>query len=203
MGWSSTNPSFSGLKTWINRVSTVPLRPHSEARHPPPAPEPSRRPAGPVPNRAASRPCAGHRVRCCSRGIRRALALPVSLPLSTVAPRSRCPGCSLLPLPRKLTEQQRGGGARSPGESADPAHPARHPRETPSGAAGELRALGREGPAAPGAPGALGAHRCGALGSRRVLPGSPPASLAWTPGAVGGRLWGRERDRAGSGKGES
>lgn len=95
----------------------LPHPPHSEARHPPPAPEQSRRPAGPVPNRAASRPCAGHRVRCCASGIRRALALLVSPPPpppSPVAPRSRCSGCSLLPLPRKLTEQQRGGGARSP-----------------------------------------------------------------------------------------
>lgn len=29
-------------------------------------------------------------------------------------PRSHCSGCSLSPLPRKLTEQERGGGARSP-----------------------------------------------------------------------------------------
>ena len=111
-------PGFSELKTQRERVPSFPptTPPHSEARHPPPAPEQSRRPAGPVPNRAASRPCAGHRVRCCASGIRRALALPVSPPPppSPVAPRSRCSGCSLLPLPRKLTEQQRGGGARSP-----------------------------------------------------------------------------------------
>lgn len=117
-GVPSTAPRLLWIKDSEGAGPLLPPAPHSEARHPPPAPEQSRRPAGPVPNRAASRPCAGHRVRCCASGIRRALALPVSPPPppppSPVAPRSRCSGCSLLPLPRKLTEQQRGGGARSP-----------------------------------------------------------------------------------------
>lgn len=83
-----------------------------------------------------------------------------------------------------------------PGESADPAHPAGHPRETPSGAAGELRALGPAGARAPAPTGAAPP----APPAPRV-PLRPPAT--WVPGAVGGRVWGQERDGAGAGKGES
>lgn len=96
-------------------------------------------------------------------------------------------------------EETDGAGAprlsSEPGESADPAHPIRHPRETPSGAAGELRALGPGGARAPGA------HRCGVLASS--APHAPPRPPAPRAPQAKGRVWSRERDGAGSGKGES
>jgi hypothetical protein len=120
-----------------------------KARHPPPAPEPSRRPAGAAPNWVASRPCAGHQVRCYANGIRRALALPVSPTPSPVAPAL----AQLLVLSPTAAEETDGAGARrrgsEPGESADPARPARHPRETPSGAPGSCARARREGPRPP------------------------------------------------------
>ncbi|XP_042854252.1 uncharacterized protein LOC107180831 [Panthera tigris] len=78
-------------------------------------------------------------------------------------------------------EETDGAGARrlgsEPGESADPAHPVRHPRGTPSGAAGELRARGPGGARAPGA------HRCGGLRSCAPRPGRRPPA----PGASASR----------------
>lgn len=96
-------------------------------------------------------------------------------------------------------EETDGAGARllgsEPGGSADPAHPVPHARETPSGDAGELRALGPGGARAPGA------HRCGVLASS--APHAPPRPPAPRPLQARGRFWGRERDGAGSGEGES
>lgn len=140
-----------------------------------------------MPRRAALRPCAGHRASCRARRIRRARALPVSPPPppSPVAPRSAAPGARS----PTAAEETDGAAARrrgsEPGESADPAHPARHPRETSSGAAGELRPLGREGPAPREAP----------TGAAPAAPLSPPhapsrASDRPGPGAVGGRKLG-------------
>uniref|UniRef100_M3XPK0 Uncharacterized protein n=1 Tax=Mustela putorius furo TaxID=9669 RepID=M3XPK0_MUSPF len=167
---------------------------NSEARHPPPTPEPSRRPGGPEPKRAASRPCAGHRVRCCGSGIRRALALSVpSPPPSPAAPRSRRPGCSLLPLPRKLTELERGGWARSPASQLiqpTPFGARERPLAEPPGSCARS---GREGGAR-----APGAHRCGVLASS--APHAPPRPPAPRAPRARGSVWGQGTDGAGSGK---
>lgn len=149
-----------------------------------------------MPNWTASRPCAGHRVRCCVSGFRRALALPVPPPppLSLVVPATAL----LRVLPLTAAEETDGAAARrrgsESGESADPALPAWHPRATPSGAAGQRRALGPAGARAP-AP-------TGAAPPAPPAPRAPPRPPAtWAPGTVGGRVWGQERD--GAGKGES
>ncbi|ELK15916.1 hypothetical protein PAL_GLEAN10018502 [Pteropus alecto] len=98
-------------------------------------------------------------------------------------PRSHCSECSLSPLPRKLTEQERGGGAPSPASqlirSARLGTRERPLAEPPGSCTGR-------GPRP-------GAHRCSA-------PATPAPRVV--PGAVGGRIWGQERDGAGAGKGD-
>lgn len=91
----------------------------------------------------------------CEWKIRRALAVSAPPPPSPVAPRSLCSRCSRLPPPRKLTELERGGGARSRQSQLIP----------PTRLATRQRPLAEPRGAAPERSGRRPrAHRCGVLG---------------------------------------
>lgn len=121
----------------------------------------------------------------CEWKIRRALAVSASPP-PPPPPSPVPPALALLPVlsPPAAEETDRAGARRrgsQPGESADPAHPARHPRETPSGASGSCARAQREATRSP-------------LVRRLGHPLLRNPRSCWGPGTKGGMIWVRERD---------